>query len=45
MIRPPGQALDFSEDFVKVQGSFKHSKSGNVTAADLKDGLRRFLSG
>ena len=40
-----GQAIDFSEDFVKVQGGFKHSKSGNATAADLKDGLRRFLSG
>ncbi|KAK9823215.1 hypothetical protein WJX72_001126 [[Myrmecia] bisecta] len=40
-----GQALDFTENFVKVLGSFKHSKSGHVTAADLKDGLARFLTG
>ena len=40
-----GQALDFTQDYVKLDGTFKHSKSGNATAADFKDGLRRFLIG
>ncbi len=39
-----GEDLDFTEDYVKTGGLFKHSKTGNATAADLKDGLRRFLS-
>ncbi|KAL3153670.1 hypothetical protein ABBQ32_013271 [Trebouxia sp. C0010 RCD-2024] len=38
-----GEDREFAEDSVKTGGPFKQSKSGNATAADLKDSLRRFL--
>ena len=37
-----GESRDISEH-IKTGGPFKQSKSGNATAADLKDSLRRFL--
>ncbi|KAK9814199.1 hypothetical protein WJX72_002175 [[Myrmecia] bisecta] len=40
-----GEALDLDEHFVQVQGVYEYSKSGKPTAADLKAGLRRFLTG
>ncbi|KAL3150147.1 hypothetical protein ABBQ32_000011 [Trebouxia sp. C0010 RCD-2024] len=39
-----GEDREFTEDSVKTGGPFKQSKSGNATAADLKNSLRRFLS-
>jgi len=42
--RVAGEDREFTEDYVKTGGPFKQSKSGNATAADLKDSLRRFLS-
>ncbi|DBA90271.1 TPA: hypothetical protein ACH3X1_003561 [Trebouxia sp. C0004] len=39
-----GEDPVFTEDSVKTGGPFKQSKSGNATAADLKNSLRRFLS-
>ena len=38
-----GEDREFTEDSVKTGGPFKQSKSGNATAADLQDSLRRFL--
>ena len=41
--RVVGEDREFTGDSVKTGGPFKQSKSGNATAADLKDSLRRFL--
>lgn len=40
-----GEPLNFDKDFVMVDGNYPNSKSGNPTAADMKEGLRAFLSG
>lgn len=42
--RVVGEDREFTEDSVKTGGPFKRSKSGNATAAELKNSLRRFLS-
>ena len=39
-----GEDCEFTEDSVKTGGPFNQGKSGNATAADLKNSLRRFLS-
>jgi len=40
-----GEPLDFDKDCVMVGGAYPYSKSGNPTAADIKQGLRVFLAG
>ncbi|DBA94419.1 TPA: hypothetical protein ACH3X1_002018 [Trebouxia sp. C0004] len=40
-----GEPLDFDKDCVMVHGAYPYSKSGNPTAADIKQGLRVFLAG
>jgi len=40
-----GEPLNFDKDFVMVDGTYLYSKSGNPTAADMKQGLRTFLAG
>ena len=40
-----GEPLDFDKDCVMVDGAYPYSKSGNPTAADIKQGLRAFLAG
>ena len=40
-----GEPLDFDKDCVMVDGAYPYSKSGNPTAADMKQGLRAFLAG
>ena len=40
-----GEPLDFDKDCVMVDGGYPYSKSGNPTAADIKQGLRAFLAG
>ena len=40
-----GEPLNFDKDFVMVDGAYLYSKSGNPTAADIKQGLRAFLAG
>ena len=40
-----GEPLDFDKDCVMVNGAYPYSKSGNPTAADIKQGLRAFLAG
>ena len=40
-----GESLDFDKDCVMVDGGYPYSKSGNPTAADIKQGLRAFLAG
>ena len=40
-----GEPLNFDEDYVIVNGAYPNSKTGNPTAADLKQGLRAFLAG
>jgi len=40
-----GEPLSFDKDFVMVDGAYPYSKSGNPTAADIKQGLRAFLAG
>jgi hypothetical protein len=42
--RMVGEDREFTEDSVKTGGPFNQGKSGNATAADLKNSLRRFLS-
>ena len=40
-----GEPLDFDKDCVMVDGAYPYSKTGNLTAADIKQGLRAFLAG
>ncbi|KAL3144256.1 hypothetical protein ABBQ32_004029 [Trebouxia sp. C0010 RCD-2024] len=40
-----GEPLDFDKDCVMVDGAYPYSKTGNPTAADIKQGLRAFLAG
>jgi len=40
-----GEPLNFDKDFVMVHGAYLYSKTGNPTAADMKQGLRAFLAG
>ncbi len=40
-----GEPLNFDKDFVMVDGAYPNSKTGNPTAADIKQGLRAFLAG
>jgi len=40
-----GEPLDFDKDYVMVDGAYLYSKTGNPTAADMKQGLRAFLAG
>jgi len=40
-----GESMDLLNDNVMVDGVYAQSKSGNLTAADMKDGMRRFLAG
>ena len=40
-----GEPLNFDKDYVMVNGAYPYSKSGNPTAADMKQGLRAFLAG
>ena len=40
-----GESVDLLNDYVMVDEVYPHSKSGNPTAADMKDGMRRFLAG
>ena len=40
-----GEPLNFDNDFVMVDGAYLDSKSGNPTAADMKQGLHTFLAG
>ena len=41
-----GKDIDFMRDYVAgPDGIFKHSASGNATAADFRDALRKWLSG
>ena len=40
-----GEPLNFDKDYVMVDGAYPYSKSGNPTAADMKQGLRAFLAG
>ena len=40
-----GEPLDFDKDCVMVDGAYPYSKSGNPTAAAIKQGLRVFLAG
>ena len=40
-----GEPLDFDKDSVMVDGAYSYSKSGNPTAADMKQGLHAFLAG
>ncbi len=44
VIESQARIVSLTEDSAKTGGPFKQSKSGNATAADLKDSLRRFLS-
>ena len=37
-----GEPLDFDKDCVMADGAYPYSKSGNPTAADIKQGLRAF---
>ena len=39
-----GEPLNFDKDCVMVDGAYPYSKSGNPTAADVKQGLRAFLA-
>ncbi len=40
-----GEPLSFDKDFVMVDGAYLYSKTGNPTAADIKQGLCTFLAG
>ena len=40
-----GEPSDFDKDCVMVDGAYPYSKTGNPTAADIKQGLRAFLAG
>ena len=40
-----GEPLDFDKHCVMVDGAYPYSKTGNPTAADIKQGLRAFLAG
>ncbi len=40
-----GDSMDILNDYIMVDGVYPHSKSGKPTAADMKQGLQRFLAG
>ena len=43
VIESQARIVSPTEDSLKTGGLFKQRESGNATAADLKDNLRRFL--